>query len=152
MATNRCGIELAQAADAAAIEALLQDADLSTSGMEARLAHFLVARDETGAVIGTVGAELYGNHALLRSLVVAAPHRRVGIGARLVDALEMVAQKWGVRRWWLLTTTADEFFRARGFSRVERCSAPDAIRATTQFSGGCGEAATCWTRERVNGR
>ena len=66
----------------------------------------------------------------------------------MVDELERRAAVWGVRRWWLLTTTAEAFFTARGFRVVQRCSAPAAIRATGQFSGGCGSSAVCLTGER----
>jgi amino-acid N-acetyltransferase len=74
-------------------------------------------------VVGAVGAEVYGEEALLRSLVVAPDWRGTGMGGRLVDALERAAFGWGVRRWWLLTTTADHFFAARGFCGVARCAA-----------------------------
>jgi amino-acid N-acetyltransferase len=101
-----------------------------------------------------VGAEVApggGEDALLRSLVVVPARRGAGLGGRLVDELERRAAGWGVRRWWLLTTTAEAFFAARGFRVVERSAAPEAMRATGQFSGGCGGSAVCMTRERCGG-
>jgi amino-acid N-acetyltransferase len=138
----------AQAADVPAIAALLRAAELPHEDFAAHLAHFLVARDERGAVVGAVGAEVHAPDALLRSLVVAAAQRGVGLGDELVRRMEIVAGEWGVERWWLLTTTAEKFFAARGFTVAARESAPAAIRATGQFNGGCCCSATCLTRAR----
>ncbi len=126
---------------------LLRAALLPHGDLAAQPVRLLVARDHEGMVLGAVGAEVYGEEALLRSLVVAPPARGVGLGGRLVDTLERTAFGWGVRHWWLLTTTAERFFAARDFRVVARCAAPEAIRATGQFSGGCGSAAVCMTRE-----
>lgn len=134
-------------ADVPAIAALLRAAELPDGDFAPHVAHFLVAR-QGGAMVGAVGAEVCGPDALLRSLVVAAAGRGAGLGGRLVDALERAAGDWGVQRWWLLTTTAEKFFTARGFRVVARGEAPAAIRATGQFNGGCCCSAVCLTRER----
>lgn len=138
----------AQGDEAPAIAALLREADLPDADFTPHLAHFLVARDERGAVVGAVGAEVHAPDALLRSLVVAPARRGTGLGDALVRQLEVEAANWGVERWWLLTTTAAEFFQARGFVAANRAGAPVAIRQTGQFSGGCCSAAVCLTRER----
>ena len=129
---------------------VLRSAGLPHEDFAAHLAHFVVARDQHGAVIGAVGAEICGADALLRSLVVAPGRRGAGLGEALISALEAHAGAWGVQRWWLLTTTAERFFVARGFVASERAAAPAAIRATGQFNGGCSCAAVCLTRERRN--
>jgi N-acetylglutamate synthase-like GNAT family acetyltransferase len=136
--------------DAPAIAELLRAADLPDGDFAPHLAHFLVARDERGAVIGAVGAEVCAPDALLRSLVVAPAWRGAGVGGGLVRRLEEAAGAWGVGRWWLLTTTAEAFFRAQGFVEMPRAAAPPAIRGTGQFSGGCCGSAVCLTRERRN--
>lgn len=137
--------------DVPAIRALLQEAGLPHDDFAAHCANFVVARAADEGVVGAAGAELGGEEALLRSLVVAPDHRGAGLGGRLVDELERRATGWGVRRWWLLTTSAQAFFATRGFRVAERCAAPAAIRATGQFSGGCGSSAVCMTRERSGG-
>lgn len=141
-------IEAATPADVPAIAALLRGAGLPHEDFSPHVADFLVARDTQGAVVGAVGAERGGEEALLRSLVVAPELRGAGLGGRLVEELERRAAAWGVRRWWLLTTTAEAFFAARGFRVVQRCAAPEVMRVTGQFSGGCGSSALCMTRER----
>jgi amino-acid N-acetyltransferase len=143
-------ISPARAEDLAAIAALLQEAELPSADFAQLLERFLVARAE-GRVVGAVGCEVGGAHALLRSLVVAPEWRGKGLGGRLVDRLERLASTWGVEQWWLLTTTAEAFFAARGFRVVPRCAAPETVRATGQFNGGCGEAAVCLTRECAGG-
>lgn len=147
-------IEIAPAtpADVPAIAALLREAGLPHDDFAPHIANFLVARGSTGsppgaAVVGAVGAEVGGAEALLRSLVVAPNQRGAGLGGRLIDELERAAGAWGVRRWWLLTTTAEEFFAARGFRVTARGEAPGAMQRTGQFSGGCGRSAVCMTRE-----
>lgn len=144
-------IEPARPGDAPAIAALLRAAELPHEDFVGHLAHFLVARNARGEVIGAVGAEVHAPEALLRSLVVAPAARGAGLGAELVRKIEIAAGGWGVARWWLLTTTAEKFFAARGFVVSPRTDAPPAIRATGQFDGGCGCSAVCLSRERRAG-
>ena len=86
---------------------------------------------------GLVGLELYGEVALLRSLAVAAAHRGVGLGSRLVAFAERHARDQGVKSLYLLTTTAEAFFLRRGYARMPREDAPTAIRSTKEFAGIC---------------
>lgn len=148
MTTSSIAIESATPADVTAIAALLRAAELPHEDFAAHVANFLVAKNGAGNLVGAVGAEVRGADALLRSLVVAPGQRGAGLGGRLVDELERAAAAWEVRRWWLLTTTAEIFFAARGFRVAARREAPAAIRGTGQFSGGCGCSAVCMTRER----
>ncbi|HVS52678.1 MAG TPA: arsenic resistance N-acetyltransferase ArsN2 [Opitutaceae bacterium] len=138
----------ATAANGPAIAALLRAAELPHEDCAAHLGNFLVARAADGAIVGAVGAEVCGADALLRSLVVDATWRGAGLGSRLVAALERAAAAWGVRRWWLLTTTAETFFAARGFRVADRSEAPETIQRTGQFSGGGCSSAVCMMRER----
>jgi len=142
-----CSIGPATPADLPTIAALLRAAELPDADLAPHVAHFLVARSG-GVVVGAVGAEIGGTNALLRSLVVAPSQRGAGLGGRLVSELERAAGAWGVQHWWLLTTTAEKFFATRGFRVAARSEAPEAIRRTGQFSGGCGCSAICLTRER----
>jgi RNA polymerase sigma factor (SigZ family) len=135
----------ATAADVPAIAGLLREAGLPADDFAPHVVNFLVAR-RGEEIVGAVGAQRAGADALLRSLVVAPAERGQGLGDRLVRELDRAAGAWGVQRWWLLTTTAEAFFRARGFAVATRCSAPTGIQATGQFAGGCGSAAVCLTR------
>ncbi len=139
-------IEPAAPADEAAVRELLRAAELPSEDFAAHLRHFLVARDG-GVVVGAVGFELHGRDALLRSLVVAPSRRGVGLGDRLLVEITAWARAAGVTRWFLLTTTAAEFFAQRGFRRVAREAVPPSLAATREFQGLCPASATCLTRE-----
>ena len=84
-----------------------------------------------------VGAEIFGEHALLRSLAVSANQREQGLGSLLVAHLEQHARECGVRQIFLLTTTARDFFARRGYESVARESAPPSIRTTREFADIC---------------
>jgi amino-acid N-acetyltransferase len=147
MKTGGIVLERATAADVPAIAALLGAAELPHEDVDPAARHFLVARED-GVVVGAVGAEVHGSDALLRSLVVAPEHRGGGLGAALLRRLNAEAGAWGVRRWWLLTTSARAYFEARGFRVTPRADAPAAIQATRQFRGGCCATALCLSRAR----
>lgn len=110
----------------------LPTADLTDESMEA----FFFAGDPA-APLGIVGVELSPPHAMLRSLVVGDPVRSTGMGSRLLAHAEAHARSTGVRSIFLLTTTAERFFIARGYQRLDRSEAPGFIRASREFSALC---------------
>jgi amino-acid N-acetyltransferase len=102
----------------------------------------VVGRVET--VDGTDGsAGTTESPGLLRSVVVEQSVRGNGYGTALCAALERRARAEGVETLYLLTTTADDFFAARGFTEIERSDAPAGIRRTTEFADLCPATATC---------
>jgi amino-acid N-acetyltransferase len=131
--------------DVPAITALLRAADLPHEDFADHLGHFLVAR-HAGAVAGAIGFELHGSDALLRSLVIAPDLRGAGLGGRLVEQLAAAARTQGVKRFFLLTMTAEEFFAKRGFQKADRRSVPAAIAGTKEFNSLCPVSAICMTR------
>lgn len=134
-------IRPAQASDWPAIRRLLADAGLPTDDLDAPNPDgFLVAFDPAApppGVAGAIGLQAFGHTGLLRSLVVDADSRGAGIGAGLVAALEEQASAAGVTDLWLLTIDAEVFFWKLDFRIVERDGAPDAIRATPEFTTLC---------------
>jgi amino-acid N-acetyltransferase len=79
---------------------------------------------------------------LLRSLVVDPALRSHGIGSTLVSAVVKEAADVGAREVFLLTTDAQEFFAARGFTAVPRAAAPSALHASEELQGACPDTAT----------
>jgi amino-acid N-acetyltransferase len=142
---SRLTIAAAASGDAAAIAALLREAGLPHEDFADHLPYFLVARRQ-GEAVGAIGFELHGTAALLRSLVVAPAHRGAGLGDRLVKRLTASARRQGVRRFYLLTATAEAFFSKRGFEKIDRRSAPAAIVGTKEFNSLCPVSAVCLTR------
>jgi amino-acid N-acetyltransferase len=116
---------------------LLQNADLPTSDLtDDHMKDFFYVGPLT-APIGIVGIQFYGADALLRSLVVTSAHRTQGLGKRLVECAEHHARDHGAATVYLLTTTAESFFRLRGYVVTPRERAPAAIRSTPEFAGLC---------------
>jgi amino-acid N-acetyltransferase len=140
-------VEISPAAteDVPAITALLRDASLPYEDFADQLAHFLVANQE-GKVVGAIGFERHGADALLRSLVVSPGRRGGGLGGRLVEQLTAAALAQGVKRFYLLTTTAEAFFAKRGFRPSARPAVPAAIAATKEFNSLCPVSAVCMAR------
>jgi amino-acid N-acetyltransferase len=117
--------------------ALLAAASLPTEDLtESHCEHFFYCGPRE-APEGLVGLELFGDVALLRSLVVSAARRGSGAGSQLLAHAEQHARALGVKRLYLLTTSAESFFANRGYMRAPRAAAPDAIRTTREFSGLC---------------
>ena len=117
--------------------ALLETAKLPTEDLrEDMLQHFFYAGSD-GSPQGMVGLELLGEEALLRSLVVDERVRGAGLGKLLVEHAEIHAVECGVKSLYLLTTTAESFFRRLNYARIDRAAAPPTIRQTTEFAGLC---------------
>jgi len=68
---------------------------------------------------------------------VRPAHRGTGLGSMLVGHAEAHARRAGIRSIYLLTTTAEPFFAARGYANVARDRAPHAIRSSREFAGIC---------------
>jgi amino-acid N-acetyltransferase len=129
-------IEAATAADLDALAFRLSQATLPVAGFAEHLASTLVARAD-GDIVGGVALELYGEEALLRSLVVSPTERGAGLGERLTTAALELARARGARRVWLLTTTAERFFPRFGFRVVERSALPAVLGASAELRGAC---------------
>lgn len=93
-----------------------------------------------GETVGYGGIELYGDSALLRSLVVLPDHKGMGHGAALVAQIVAEAD---VAEFWLLTNTAAAFFTRLGWAVRDRTDAPPAIVASAEFASLCPASATC---------
>lgn len=106
--------------------------DLTDSHME----HFFYA-GSAAMPTGIVGVELCGSGALLRSLVVDPKSRGLGLGRALVEKAESHARTNGAESIFLLTTTAEAFFRSLGYATADRAGAPSEIRATPEFASIC---------------
>lgn len=120
-----------------AAKQLLSASDLPVADITAQhMRHFFGCGSDS-KLAGLVGLELYGDVALLRSLAVTVEMRGSGLGSKLVEYAEGFAREKGVTSLYLLTTTAEAFFQHRGYVRVPREEAPEAIKETTEFSGIC---------------
>lgn len=135
-------IERARSTDSEEIHALMREAALPVDGIMDHIQHFFLVREE-GHLLGVIGLEPYGKVGLLRSLVVREQHRSRGIGNALYHHLLAEARHLGVRRLILLTTTAEAYFAARGFRRIDRHSVTGPLTRSAEFNGACPAKATC---------
>lgn len=139
-------VAAAQPADLPAIRALLTANALPSADLTpAHLGSFWMVEDAAGFV-GVVGLEPHGRAALLRSLAVRVDRRGHGIGAGLLAHAEARAGALGIDTLYLLTTTAERFFAARGYAVVPRHGAPPEIRTTAEFAELCPSTSMCMTK------
>jgi len=132
----------AKAEDLAAIKSLLEASELPTDGIEEHWKTFLIARDGE-KVVGVGGAEAYQFAALIRSIAVMPEYRKHGIGRRLVrQLLDRLASR-GLREFYLLTTSAEEYFRKRGFKPIDRDEVHPQLLSSREFQGACPDTAVC---------
>jgi len=135
-------IRAATAADVDAIKQLLETNALPLAGVDDHWKTFVVARDGD-ALVGCGGSEAYSNAALIRSIAVDPTHRRLGIGRLIVRNLLDRLSAVGVREFYLLTTTAQDYFRKRGFKKCDRDEVHPQLLASREFQDACPKTATC---------
>jgi amino-acid N-acetyltransferase len=116
---------------------LLESAGLPTEDLTERHCENFFYTGSAESPSGLVGLEIFGDVALLRSLVVTAQRQGTGAGSALLVHAETAARAAGVAAIYLLTTTAQSFFEKRGYGHAVREAAPEAIRSTREFAGIC---------------
>ncbi len=87
------------------------------------------------------GIENLGNTGLVRSVAVQANYRGQGLGFRIVKHVHWKATLLGIDTLYLLTETAEGFFRSLGYDKVDRKKLPTEITQTKQFQILCPESA-----------
>jgi len=132
------------------LRAALQDALLPVDDLtdDGRVFYSFTDGDNT---VAFGGFELYGQDALLRSLVVLPQARRKGLGRAATEVLLGKAFNEGARHAWLLTTSAAPFFEAAGFTAVPREAAPPSILSTRQAAALCPSTAVLLARPIIRG-
>lgn len=122
----------------------LKAAALPTDDLDGGARFYLSQVD--GAIVAFGGLEGAGSDQLIRSVVVPGVVRGGGHGRRVAQALTAQARTDGAKRLWLLTTSAEGFFASLGWTVMDRASAPEAVRASHQFSGLCPASAVLMCR------
>lgn len=138
-------IRRAQPSDETAILALLETCGLTLAGAREHLGSFWVAA-EGPDLIGTVGFERYGDIALLRSVATHPEWRRRGVAAALCERALTVLREDGVGTVYLLTETAESYFRRFGFRPITRSESDPRLAASAEFQGACCDTAVLMVR------
>lgn len=132
----------ATAADLEPIKELLLASGLPTAGVDEHWKTFIVAR-EGEKLVACGGAEAYQFAALIRSVAVDPEHRSLGLGRRIVrQLLDRLASR-GLREFYILTTTAEAYFRKRGFKTIDRDEVHPQLLSSREFQDACPESAVC---------
>ncbi len=132
--------------NASEIKQLLTGSDLPHEDISpSQLQHFLLGCDGP-RLVAMVGLEIKNHSALLRSLAVDADYRNRRIATRLVGDIEDYAKSLKVDTLYLLTMTAEAFFKKCGYQRTARDCAPTGIQGTTEFQNLCPASAACMVK------
>lgn len=124
------------------IKALLVANELPVAGVDDHWKTFVVARDGV-KVVGCGGSETYPTVALIRSVAVDPSYRSRGLGRRIVrQLLDRLASR-GLREFYLLTTTAEAYFKKRGFKRIDRDEMHPQLLASREMQDACPDTAVC---------
>jgi N-acetylglutamate synthase-like GNAT family acetyltransferase len=122
-------IRKANAGDLEGLREFLTRANLGCDGLtEDTVGTFLLLEDETGALKGSLGMEVFGEFGLLRSLVVSAGQAEKEIFV-LFDQMVALAKEKGLAGLFLATNkgAALPFFELLGFEKIGRGELPVAF-------------------------
>ncbi len=132
--------------DECLLAGLLLANELVTEDLVGDNKQFFTFHTAEGKRVGIGGLELYGEDALIRSIVTLDSFRGAGCGGEIIRLLGDVACRQGACNLYLLTTTAAPFFLKHGFEEVERQDVPESIRGTEEFSRLCPHDAVAMVR------
>ena len=124
------------------IKRLLTSNNLPTDGVDDHWKTFVVARDGK-QMVACGGSETYPAAALIRSIAVHPEYRKNGIGRQIVRQLLDRLSARGIREFYLLTTTAEAYFKKRGFKTIDRDEVNPQLLASREFQDACPKTATC---------
>lgn len=139
-------IKKAQKSHLKAIFHLLQENESHTEEVEENIENFWIIC-EGKEIIGCAGLEIYGKVALLRSVAIRKDRQHKGLGQTLTRSILAFAKKRKVKKLYLLTLTAADFFRKFGFRRIERDEVDHAIQKTAEFRCLCPSSAAVMVKE-----
>ncbi len=122
------------------VEGLLAESGLTRAGLGDPHCELWVA--VAGAeLVGVTGLERFGPVGLVRSVATRGDWRGRGVAGALCREVFAAAAAAGVSRLYLLTETAEEYFRRLGFVAVPRAGADPLLAGSAEFqSGHCASA------------
>ena len=125
----------AKHSDMAALRELLERAGLpNEAARDDQYSSFFLLRNERGFA-GSVALDVLGEDAILRALAVDPDARGIGYGWMLAEIAISEARRRGVRRIYLVTEFASDFFAAKfGFRVVDRSTISKQVASQGPFS------------------
>lgn len=138
-------IRTAVDSDLAAIDKLLLENGLTTSGVRENLSNFLVVECES--ITGVIGIEFAGHGVMLRSMAISQELRKRGIATALVERSLEIARTAGIEDAYLLTNTAERFMSRWGFHKVQRSEIPTDLMQSSALNNFCPSSSICMKLE-----
>jgi N-acetylglutamate synthase-like GNAT family acetyltransferase len=96
--------------------------------------------------VGFGGIEVHGRDALLRSLLILPPLRKLRMGAAIVAVLEIEARALKCETMYVVTVSLREFFARLGYAVCVAENVPEQIRASREFMRGGARSAAMMKR------
>jgi len=134
-------IRTAVDSDLSAMDTLLSENGLTTSGVRENLSNFLVADCE--GVIGVIGIEFAGHGVMLRSMAISQEVRKCGIGTALVNRSLEIARQAGSKKVYILTNTAEKFASRWGFYQIQRSEISADLMQSSALNNSCPASSIC---------
>ncbi len=122
--------------DISSIKKLLNQSDLPYEDIVTSDVDFIVA-SKNDEIIGTIGIEKFDTIWLLRSFAVDTMFQGAGVGSTLFKLLLESVENENIDSVHLLTTTAENYFKKKGFLTCKRESVPIVLEQTAEFSQIC---------------
>jgi amino-acid N-acetyltransferase len=97
--------------------------------------------------IGIIGLEIFNSVALLRSLAVSKEARGKGYAKLLVSSIENLAKSKNIKELYLLTETAEAFFKKLDYCSIQKELAPESIKNTSEYSSVCPQSAVLMNKQ-----
>ncbi len=129
---ERVRIRRGRAADAPRLATLILSGNLPPLFIDEFVEGFAVA-EHAGEIVACGGAEMYGDCAVIRSVVVDEAARGLGLGRAIAELLCEDARMSGARSLYLFTQDAWEFWKNLGFTDVPLDEWHAAPRACWQY-------------------
>lgn len=147
MRENPLGFRLRRATqtDFPKIARFLTENELPTNGVQKFIENFVIAADDSDSWIGVAGLEVYGKSGLMRSVAVDRQFRGLHHGRTLVNAVLNDAGAKGIENVYLLTDSAEGYFKRLGFEVVKREDVDEEVKESPEFTEIC-ETATVMRR------
>lgn len=118
------------------VSELLQQNNLSTEGITEKNVQFFAMYEEE-IVLGIGAFTVCGEFAMLRSVCINHRYQKRGLGNVLCNQLFIKAKELGLENIYLLTDTAERFFKKQNFNRIKREELPKVLENNILVQSAC---------------
>lgn len=132
-------MQRAKKSDIPEIIELLAENDLPIADLTNDIEFYI--EKENGSISAVGGIEPAGNNVILRSVAVAESFKGKGLGSKMTRFLLEKAKTNENNDVFLLTTTTEKYFPKFGFKEIDRESAPEDIKNSSEFTTVCPDTA-----------